>query len=56
MKKTMRTIRAKLTGKSKQEQLLDFVSNQENISKAVEGSMRKRVELLDRVELKEKHA
>jgi len=35
--------------KNKQQVLLDFVNDTENIKKAAEGSMEKRVELIDRV-------
>ena len=38
-----------ITGKSAQTQLIEFVSDEKNIGKAVEGSMRKRIELLDRI-------
>lgn len=35
--------------KSRQQVLLDFVNDSENIKKAAEGSMDKRIELIDRV-------
>lgn len=37
------------TAKSRQQILLDFVNDKENTEKAAEGSMNKRVELIDRV-------
>lgn len=35
--------------KDRQQVLLDFVNDTENIKKAAEGSMNKRIELIDRV-------
>ena len=56
MKRTIQIIRSKLSRKTKQEKMLDFVTDRKVIRKAVDGSMTKRIELIDRVELKEKHA
>jgi hypothetical protein len=56
MKKMIQAMRERVFRKSKQEQLFEFVMSEKNLRKAVEGSMSKRVELIDRVDLKEKHA
>lgn len=55
MKKLLITFKSKLSKTSRQEQLVDFISDEKNIRKAVEGSMDRRVELIRRVELKENH-
>ena len=41
--------------KSKQQELIDFIENRKNVEAAVEGSMQKRLDLIERVELKERH-
>ncbi len=56
MKRTIQLIKKKFTRKTKQEKMLEFISNKKNIRKAVDGSMNKRIELIDRVDLKQKHA
>lgn len=37
--------------RSDQEDLIDFINDQKNIQKAVEGSMQKRIDLIERVSL-----
>lgn len=39
-----------------QEELIEFVKDKENLKKAAEGSMQKRIELIDRVKLRRKNA
>lgn len=39
-----------------QEELIEFVKNKKNIEKAAEGSMKKRNDLIERVELRERNA
>ncbi len=56
MKYIIRKLNSKFTRKQNQDQLIEFVTDEKILSKAVEGSMDKRIELLKRVELEEKHA
>lgn len=42
--------------KSNQDSLVDFIQNKENIEKAVEGSMQKRIDLIERVNLRKSEA
>lgn len=56
MNKVMQTIKIRLSGKTKQDRLVEFVSDQKNLHKAVEGSMDRRLELLGRVDSKQKQA
>lgn len=53
---SIQKITSRFSRKSQQEQLIEFVTDEKIISKAVKGSMEKRIELLERVELKQKHA
>lgn len=39
-----------------QDELIDFIRDEKNIQKAAEGSMQKRIDLIDRVKLRKKHA
>ena len=55
MKKILNLLRARNTVTSRQEELIRFVTDEDILRKAIEGSMGKRIELLERVELKEKH-
>jgi hypothetical protein len=48
--------RTHLSKKNSQELLIEFVSDEKNLGKAVEGSMDKRKELLNRVSLKQLRA
>lgn len=36
-----------------QQELIEYVKNKENLKKAAEGSMQKRIDLIDRVELRQ---
>jgi hypothetical protein len=38
-----------------QQELIDYVKNKENLKKAAEGSMQKRIDLINRVELSQAH-
>lgn len=40
---------------SKQNDLLDFLHDKENFEKAAEGSMQKRIDLIDRVNLRKQN-
>lgn len=52
MRKSKRTQKKKPT----QQEIIDFVTDVKTIDRAARGSMEKRNALLDRVELKQKHA
>lgn len=54
MKRIVQAISDRLRGKSEQERLIDFVLDEKNQQKAVDGSMEKRNELIERANLKEK--
>lgn len=41
---------------SKQEELIRFVTDTKNIEKAAEGSMQKRIDLINKAELKQAHS
>ena len=41
---------------SSQEELIDFINDKANVQKAVEGSMQKRLDLIERVRLHKKRA
>lgn len=41
---------------SSQNDLIDFVQDKKNIEKATEGSMQKRIDLIDRVTLRKRNA
>lgn len=59
MKRLLKYLKPRVSDNPKQfsqEELLEFVIDERNIEKAVEGSMKRRIELLDRVELRERHA
>jgi hypothetical protein len=56
MKLTYTNIRRKLQSRSKQELLIDFISDKNNINKAAEGSMQKRIELIHKAELRKRNA
>jgi hypothetical protein len=56
MKLTYRAINRKLRNHSDQDRLLKFVDNKKNVEKAAEGSMNKRLEVLERASLRKKPA
>jgi hypothetical protein len=58
MKRLIKLLRQRAVKKSTltQEDLLEFVKNKDNVKKAAEGSMQKRIDLINRVELHRKSA
>lgn len=46
----------KPASRSAQDELFEFLNDKKNVEKAVEGSMQKRLDLMERVKLREKNA
>lgn len=47
--------RKKVNRATPQQELIEYVKNKDNLKRAAEGSMQKRIDLLNRVELNQAH-
>lgn len=56
MKKLYYRIKLFFGKRSAQDSLIEFISDEKNVQKAVEGSMQKRLDLFERTKLRKKSA
>lgn len=56
MKNIYHRIKSLLSKRATQDELIEFISNKDNLHKAVEGSMQKRIDLFERIRVAKKGA